>query len=94
MWPLNYVQRCAGILYVARVLSYIQMDHMKLHTGSNSNPLKKSTVTFFYFLFIIIFFLHGEGPRSRCYGHTTALRLFVQPYDEDEDEQFFTKFYK
>jgi hypothetical protein len=41
------------------------------------------------------FFLHGEGPRSRCYGRTTALRLFVQPYDEDEDEQFFfTKFYK
>jgi hypothetical protein len=23
--------------------------------------------------------LHGEGPRSRCYGHTTALRLLVQP---------------
>jgi hypothetical protein len=38
------------------------------------------------------FFLHGEGPRSRCYGRTTALRLFVQPYDDDE--QFFTKFYK
>jgi hypothetical protein len=37
-------------------------------------------------------FLHGEGPRSRCYGHTTALRLFVQPYDEDG--QIFTKFYK
>jgi hypothetical protein len=33
------------------------------------------------------FFLHGKGPRSRCYGCTTALRLFVQPYDEDEDEQ-------
>jgi hypothetical protein len=39
-------------------------------------------------------FLQGEGPRSRCYGRTAALRLFVQPYDEDEDEQFFTKFYK
>jgi hypothetical protein len=37
------------------------------------------------------FFLHGQGPRNRCYGRTTALRLFVQPYDEDED-QFFTKF--
>jgi hypothetical protein len=33
--------------------------------------------------------LHGEGPRSRCYGRTAALRIFVQPYDEDEDEQFF-----
>jgi hypothetical protein len=42
----------------------------------------------------VFFLLHGEGPRSRCYGRTIALRLFVQPYDEDEDEQFFTKFYK
>jgi hypothetical protein len=33
------------------------------------------------------FFLHGEGPRSRCYGRTAALRRFVQPCDEDE--QFF-----
>jgi hypothetical protein len=33
----------------------------------------------------------GEGPRSRCYGHTTALRLIVQPCVEDEenDDQFF-----
>jgi hypothetical protein len=31
-----------------------------------------------------VFFFHGEGPRSRCYGRTTALRLFVQPCDEDE----------
>jgi hypothetical protein len=39
----------------------------------------------------VSFFLHGEGSRSRCYGRTTALRLLVQPYDEDEDEdeQFF-----
>jgi hypothetical protein len=29
--------------------------------------------------------------KGRCYGRTTALRLFVQPYDEDEDrdKQFF-----
>jgi hypothetical protein len=33
-------------------------------------------------------FLVGEGPRSRCYGRTAALRLIVQPCDEDEDEQF------
>jgi hypothetical protein len=39
----------------------------------------------------IVLFLHGEGPRSRCYGGTTALRIFLQPCDEDEDkdEQFF-----
>jgi hypothetical protein len=26
----------------------------------------------------------GEGPRSRCYGRTAALRLIVQPCNEDE----------
>jgi hypothetical protein len=35
------------------------------------------------------FFLHSEGPRSRCYGRTTALRHFVQPCDED-DHIFFS----
>jgi hypothetical protein len=36
-----------------------------------------------------IFF--SEGPRSRCYGSTAALRLIVQPCDEDEekDGKFF-----
>jgi hypothetical protein len=38
-------------------------------------------------------FFRGEGPRSRCYGSTAALRLLVQPCDEDE-QFFFTKFYK
>jgi hypothetical protein len=28
--------------------------------------------------------LFFEGPRSRCCGRTAALRLFVQPCDEDE----------
>jgi hypothetical protein len=33
-----------------------------------------------------------KGPAADA---TDALRLFVQPYDEDEDEQFFfTKVYK
>jgi hypothetical protein len=27
-----------------------------------------------------------EGPRSRCYGRTAALRLIVQPCDEDDEE--------
>ena len=32
----------------------------------------------------------GEGPRSRSYGLTEALRLIVQPCNEDEekDDQF------
>jgi hypothetical protein len=34
---------------------------------------------------IVFFLLNGEGPRSRRYGRTAALRLLVQPYDEDDD---------
>jgi hypothetical protein len=33
------------------------------------------------------FFL--EGPRSRPYGRTAALRLVVQPYNEDEDDDYY-----
>jgi hypothetical protein len=37
------------------------------------------------------FFFFGEGTRSRSYGRTAALRLIMQPYDEDEekDVKFF-----
>jgi hypothetical protein len=31
-------------------------------------------------------FFHGEGLRSRCYGRTAAIRLILQPYDEDEEK--------
>jgi hypothetical protein len=34
-------------------------------------------------------FLSGEGPRSRSYGRSAALRLIVQPYDEDEDDDHY-----
>jgi hypothetical protein len=42
----------------------------------------------------VYFFFGGEGPRSRCYGRTAALRLIVQPCDEDEekDDQFLSFF--
>jgi hypothetical protein len=36
------------------------------------------------------FFFTGEGPRCRRYGRTTALRLLVQPFDEDEDDYFLS----
>jgi hypothetical protein len=38
----------------------------------------------------VSFIFCGEGPRSRSYGRTAALRLIVQPCDEDEekDDQF------
>jgi hypothetical protein len=37
---------------------------------------------------------YGEGPRSRCYGRTEALRLTVQPCDEyeEKDDQFSSFF--
>jgi hypothetical protein len=40
------------------------------------------------------FFFCGEGPRSRSYGRTAALRLIMQLYDEDEekDDQFLLFF--
>jgi hypothetical protein len=35
----------------------------------------------------------GEGPRSRRYGRTAALRLLVQPCDEDDDnDDYFCPF--
>jgi hypothetical protein len=40
------------------------------------------------------YFCGVEGPRSRSYGRTAALRPIVQPCDEDEekDDQFFSFF--
>jgi hypothetical protein len=35
-------------------------------------------------------FFSVEGPRSRRYGRTAALRLIVQPYDEDDDDYFLS----
>jgi hypothetical protein len=34
-------------------------------------------------------FFCAEGPRSRSYGRTAALRLLVQPCDEDERSSVF-----
>jgi hypothetical protein len=32
----------------------------------------------------------GEGPRSRRYGCTAALKDLVQPCDEDDDDYFLS----
>jgi hypothetical protein len=39
----------------------------------------------------VLFFLIDEGPRSRRYGRTAALRLIVQPSDYD-DYYYFCHF--
>jgi hypothetical protein len=45
-------------------------------------------------LFITVFFIFIEEPRSRCYGRTAALSLTVQPCDEgDEDDEVFLLFH-
>jgi hypothetical protein len=86
--PLNHhkmVRTCNGW---GQLLGYIwpgRIGTMARESLAESWPLSSGSPKFDGKRF---FFLHGEGPRSRCYGHTTALRLFVQPYDEDE--QFFT----
>jgi hypothetical protein len=33
--------------------------------------------------------LVNEGPPSRRYGRTAALRLIVQPCDEDDDDDYY-----
>jgi hypothetical protein len=37
-------------------------------------------------------FLCDERPCSRRYGHTVALRLLLQPCDEDDDYYYFCPF--
>jgi hypothetical protein len=39
--------------------------------------------------YLIAVFLSGEGPRSRRYGRTAAMRLTVQPCDEDDDDEHY-----
>jgi hypothetical protein len=47
-------------------------------TQPDSNPFTARRVLYRVFFCC-------EGPRSRRYGRTAALRLLVQPYYEDDD---------
>jgi hypothetical protein len=38
---------------------------------------------------VLFFSFSEEGPRSRRYGRTAALRLIVQPCDEDKDDDYY-----
>jgi hypothetical protein len=72
---------------------YISVNRPILKRWSS---LSWSRVPFFLrgqtFFVVVPFFLSGEGPRSRRYGRTAALWLIVQPYDEDEDDDYFLSF--
>jgi hypothetical protein len=70
-------------------------DLLRVQCGLYLNQLIKltfvsywSNVTVFYTNSKLVVF--GEGPRRRCYGRTPALRLIVQPFDEDK---FFLLFF-
>jgi hypothetical protein len=53
------------------------MEHLRAKIGSGYLPLSTTdSLQFYGFAFC------GEGPRSRCYGRTAALRLIVQSCDE------------
>jgi hypothetical protein len=39
-----------------------------------------------------VFVFIGEGPRGRRYGSTASMKLIVQLYDEDEDDDYFLSF--
>jgi hypothetical protein len=80
LWPLDrFFSR-----YLAFSLS------VSFHQCSIFTLLSVTDDTYTYITVNSIFF-GGEGPRSRCYGRTAALRLIVQPCDEDEEkvDQFF-----
>jgi hypothetical protein len=68
----------------------------QLKATSKSNVVKNTSgdIRRQIFLCFQIFSFCGEGPRSRSYGLNAALRLIVQPCDEDEekDDQFFFTF--
>jgi hypothetical protein len=40
-----------------------------------------------------VFSFSGEGPRSRRYGRTAAMKLIVQPCDEDGDYYYYYYYY-
>jgi hypothetical protein len=71
---------CSSTLfYLTAVLNYLKIVPFSLLRYSNFRITFDSTI-----------FFSGEGPRSRRYGRTAALRLIVQPYDEDEDDYFLS----
>jgi hypothetical protein len=60
-----------------------QSDEVTLDQG-DTRSVKTGRGVFF------VFFFSGEGPRNRRYGRTAALRLIVQPCDEDDDHYFLS----
>jgi hypothetical protein len=58
--------------------------YIMLHTYTT---VYYSIKAYIYIYSIVFFFC--EGPRSRRYGRTAAMRLLVQPCDEDDDDDYY-----
>ena len=71
-----YVYTCEVQCQAAKAAKGNKVNRSRLRQSAGSSHIK---------------FFFGEGPCSRSYGRTAALRLIVQPCDEDEekDDQFF-----
>jgi hypothetical protein len=63
-----------------RFYLYPLTEHIRrLNISSNFYRLLKKYFILLWRNKVDLFFFSGEGPRSRRYGHTTALRLLLQP---------------
>jgi hypothetical protein len=60
-------------LTCTKMFFYLQCLHVWSKTPTQDLTCTISTNTLLLFFFVV------RGPRSWCYGRTTALRLFVQP---------------
>ena len=65
-------------------LLYSQPANTKIHQNPFVQHVCEGVRTNIHGEAIKVLFFCGEGPRSICYGRTAALRLLVQPCDEDE----------
>jgi hypothetical protein len=75
--------------FFPHVYNHILMVHLLLEGKAKYCVLSCISSTIFsptMCRILLPFFFSGEGPRSRRYGRTAAVRLLVQPCDEDDDD--------
>src|SRR5262245_13937732 len=77
---------CLSVPFTLCLLMSLVLLILYSYTSLSSRP-----VAFYYASpFCQFFVLFGEeGPHTRRYGRTTALRLLVQPWIEDKDDDCF-----
>jgi hypothetical protein len=76
------------MLFLSIIDIYFNYEHRCIYMKQYRETVKKNPVTFSEPGGGV----SGEGPRSRRYGRTAAMRLIVQPYDEDVDDDYFLSF--